>query len=201
MIPPSARSKTKADGTWADLSAVEAWRELGLIDDQALPTKRGEIFSFFKRRGFGRSSCLEDADYPVEELVHDLANLRAGHRFRSLAKSESRIGLVCRQAFGFKDCPGYLKGGLPLEYGEGATEVLRDRRAFLAESEELKPGDVERVGVEWKSLLALIAGGPVLEDERWSELQAQAKKPDRQREPDGGIARLARDAEQAKGAL
>ena len=32
----------------ADLSAVEAWRELGLIDDQALPTKRGEIFSFFQ---------------------------------------------------------------------------------------------------------------------------------------------------------
>ena len=52
---------------------------------------------------------------------------------------------------------------------------MRDRRAFLAESEELKPGDLERVGVEWKSLLALIAGGPVLEDERWSELQAQAK--------------------------
>ena len=160
----------------ADLSAVEAWRELGLIDDQALPTKRGEIFSFFSRgEGLAVAVALEDADYPVEELVYDLANLRAGHRFRSLAKSESRIGLVCRQAFGFKDCPGYLKGGLPLEYGEGATEVLRDRRAFLAESEELKPGDVERVGVEWKSLLALIAGGPVLEDERWSELQAQAK--------------------------
>ena len=160
----------------ADLSAVEAWRELGLIDDQALPTKRGEIFSFFSRgEGLAVAVALEDADYPVEELVYDLANLRAGHRFRSLAKSESRIGLVCRQAFGFKDCPGYLKGGLPLEYGEGATEVLRDRRAFLAESEELKPGDVERVSVEWKSLLALIAGGPALEDERWSELQAQAK--------------------------
>ncbi len=160
----------------ADLSAVEAWRELGLIDDQALPTKRGEIFSFFSRgEGLAVAVALEDSDYPVEELAYDLANLRAGHRFRSLAKSESRIGLVCRQAFGFKDCPGYLKGGLPLEYGEGATEVLRDRRAFLAESEELKAGDVERVGVEWKSLLALIAAGPVLENERWSELQAQAK--------------------------
>jgi hypothetical protein len=83
--------------------------------------------------------------------------------------------LVCRQAFGFKDCPGYLKGGLPLEYGEGATEVLRDRRAFLDESEDLKAGDLERVSVEWKSLLALIARGPTLKDERWNELQAQAR--------------------------
>jgi hypothetical protein len=174
---PFREEEGKGRQNLADLSAVEAWRELGLIDDQALPTKRGEIFSLFSRgEGLAIAVALEDVDYPVEELVYDLANLRAGHRFRSLAKSESRIGLVSRQAFGSKDCPGYLKGGLPLEYGEGATEVLRNRRAFLAESEDLKAGDLERVSVEWKSLLALIARGPALGDVRWSELQAQANR-------------------------
>jgi len=173
---PFRNIEDKGRQNLADLSAVEAWRELGLIDDQALPTTRGEIFSFFSRgEGLAVAVALEDRSYPIEELVYDLANLRAGHRFRSLAKSESRIGLVCRQAFAFKDCPGYLKGGLPLEYGEGATEVLRDRRSFLADNEELKAGDLERVSVEWKSLLAMIARGPVLEDERWIALQAQAQ--------------------------
>ena len=173
---PFREEESKGRQNLAELSTVEAWRELGLVDDQALPTKRGEIFSFFSRgEGLAVAAALEDLDYPVDELAYDLANLRAGHRFRSLAKSESRLGLVCRQAFGFKDCPGYLKGGLPLEYGEGATEVLRDRRAFLDECEDLKAGDLERVSVEWKSLLALIARGPTLEDERWNELQAQAR--------------------------
>ncbi|MBN37023.1 MAG: DEAD/DEAH box helicase [Opitutae bacterium] len=173
---PFREEESKGRQNLAELSTVEAWRELGLVDDQALPTKRGEIFSFFSRgEGLAVAAALEDLDYPVDELAYDLANLRAGHRFRSLAKSESRLGLVCRQAFGFKDCPGYLKGGLPLEYGEGATEVLSDRRAFLDESEDLKAGDLERVSVEWKSLLALIARGPTLEDERWNELQAQAR--------------------------
>jgi hypothetical protein len=178
-------SPFRADGgrdgqNLADLSPVEVWRELGLIDDQAVPTRRGEIFSLFSRgEGLAIAVALEDEDYPVEELVHDLANLRAGHRFRSYAKSESRLGLVCRQAFGFNDCPGYLKGGLPIDYGEGATEILRDRKAFLAEDErsqdDLKAGDLERAGIEWRSLLCLIAQGPALDDERWTELQGEAR--------------------------
>jgi len=165
----------------ADLSPVDAWRELGLIDDQALPTGRGEIFSLFSRgEGLAIAVALEDEDYPVGELVHDLANLRAGHRFRSYAKSESRLGLVCRQAFGFNDCPGYLKGGLPLEYGEGAMEILRDRKGFLAGGDlfqdDLKSGDLERAAIEWRSLLSLIAQGPASENPRWTELQVEARK-------------------------
>lgn len=160
----------------ADLSPVEAWHELGLVDDRALPTKRGEIFSLFSRgEGLAIAVALEDVDYPVEEMIYDLANLRAGHRFRSHAKTESRLGLVCRQAFGFNHCPGYLKGGLPIEYGEGAMEVLRDHKASIWEGEDLKSGDLERVRVEWKSLLSLIAKGPELADARWVELQGQAR--------------------------
>ena len=165
----------------ADLSPVDAWRELGLIDEQAIPTGRGEIFSLFSRgEGLAIAVALEDEDYPIEELVHDLANLRAGHRFRSYAKTESRLGLVCRQAFGFNDCPGYLKGGLPLEYGEGATEILRDRKGFLAGGDvfedDLKSGDLERAAIEWRSLLSLIAQGPVSENLRWTELQVEARR-------------------------
>jgi hypothetical protein len=165
----------------ADLSPVDAWRELGLIDGQAVPTGRGEIFSLFSRgEGLAIAVALEDEDYPLEELIHDLANLRAGHRFRSYAKTESRLGLVCRQAFGFNDCPGYLKGGLPLEYGEGASEVLRDRKGFMAGGDgfqdDLKSGDLERARIEWRSLLSLIAKGPSLENARWTELQGEARR-------------------------
>lgn len=160
-----------------DLSPVDAWRELGLVDGQAVPTGRGEIFSLFSRgEGLAIAVALEDEDYPIEELVHDLANLRAGHRFRSYAKTESRLGLVCRQAFGFNDCPGYLKGGLPLEYGEGASEILRDRKGFIAGGDDLKSGDLERAVIEWRSLLSLIAKGPLLESLRWTQLQREARR-------------------------
>ena len=165
----------------ADLSPVDAWLELGLIDERAVPTRRGEIFSLFSRgEGLAVAVALEDPDYPVEELVHDLANLRAGHRFRPFAKTESRLGLICRQAFGFKDCPGYLKGGLPPEYGEGAAEILRDRKGFLEGSEgfqdDLKSGDLERAAIEWRSLLRLIAQAPCEGPGRWSELQREARR-------------------------
>ena len=69
LIPPSGRSKTRADGTGRFVCGG-GMEELGLIDDQALPTKRGEIFSFFQEarawplrlpggcRLSGRGTCL-----------------------------------------------------------------------------------------------------------------------------------------------
>ena len=35
------------------------------------------------------AAAVEDEKYPVEELIVDLANLRAGHRFRGYASTES----------------------------------------------------------------------------------------------------------------
>ena len=59
---------------------------LGLIDAQALPTRRGIVFSFFNHgEGLAVAAALEAKHYPIEELVYDLANLRAGHRFNALA--------------------------------------------------------------------------------------------------------------------
>ena len=98
---------------------------------------------------------LEDETYAVDEIVEDLANLRAGHRFSSFADSDSRMALVCREAFGFSDCTGYLKAGLPIEYGEGAVEALANGEQLLANGVadmEFSHGDLERLDIEWRSL-------------------------------------------------
>lgn len=163
------------------LYPAEVWAKLGLIDSNGIPTQRGTIFSFFsKGEGLAVAVALEDVSYPIEELVHDLANLRAGHRFRAYAKSESRLALVCREAFGFKNCPGYLKNGLPVEYGDGAHEALRHwQETPLSSSEfseDLSTGDMERVAIEWRSLLHLISQAPKLDFERWQSLQKAARK-------------------------
>ena len=162
------------------LSPSEAWYELGLIDQKAHPTLRGVIFSFFSRgEGLAISAAIEDEKYPLAELVFDLANLRAGHRFRGYASSESRLAMVCRETFGLRDCKGYLKGGLPEEYGEGAMEVISNRKKLQFEAQasvDLYGGDLERVEIEWKSLLSLIAHAPSLDSIRWKELQVLAKK-------------------------
>ena len=163
-----------------NLSPSEAWYELGLIDQEARPTQRGEIFSFFSRgEGLAIAAAVEDEKYPLEELIIDLANLRAGHRFRGYASTESRLAMVCREVYGLRDCRGYLRGGLPEEYGEGAMEVIRNRKKFLSEFNEnsdLHSGDIERVDIEWKSLLSLIAYAPAIEVPRWRELQELAKQ-------------------------
>jgi superfamily II DNA/RNA helicase len=163
------------------LTPVEAWFSLGLVDEGACPTRRGQIFSLFSRgEGLAVAVALEDATYPVDELIYDLANLRAGHRFRSWAQTESRLAVLCRQAFGFKDCPGYLKAGLPLDYGEGAVDFLRQRalleKAISSDQDEIHSGDLERISIEWKSLLGLIAHAPQVDDARWAELQEAARK-------------------------
>jgi superfamily II DNA/RNA helicase len=165
----------------AQTSPVEAWYLLGLIDEEARPTERGLIFSMFSRgEGLAVAVGIEDASYPIDELVHDLANLRAGHRFRSWAKTESRLAILCRQAYGFRDFPGYLRAGLPTEYGEGAVDFIRERSLFTKIEEEgaedLGMGDIERLVIEWKSLLDLIAHAPQLKINRWQELQEFARK-------------------------
>jgi superfamily II DNA/RNA helicase len=165
----------------AQASPVEAWYVLGLIDQQARPTERGRIFSQFSRgEGLAVAVGLEDPSYDVEELIYDLANLRAGHRFRSWAKTESRLSALCRQAYGLRDCPGYLRAGLPLEYGEGGVDFIRQRALLQSaaneEGEDLGAGDVERLVIEWKSLLDLIASCPDLGIPRWGRLQEVARR-------------------------
>ena len=89
------------------------------------------------------AAAVEDENYPLDELILDLANLRAGHRFRTYANSESRLAMVCRETYGLRDCEGYLKGGLPEEYGEGAMEVMRNRKNISPKSTFLAMGFIE----------------------------------------------------------
>ncbi len=162
------------------LYPAEVWAKLGLIDSEGVPTRRGLIFSFFSRgEGLAIAVALEDLSYPIDELIRDLANLRAGHRFGAYAKSESRLALLCRQAFGFRNCPGYLKNGLPIEYGDGASEAIEKSKEFSSSkiqfSEDLSVGDIERVYIEWRSLLVLISKSPELDFKRWELLQNAAR--------------------------
>ena len=63
-------------------SPTYAWRHLGLVETDGTPTRRGMIFSFFHGgEGLAVAAALEDETYPVDELVFDLANIRAGPRF------------------------------------------------------------------------------------------------------------------------
>ncbi|MEA3209816.1 MAG: ATP-dependent helicase [Chthoniobacter sp.] len=163
------------------LSPAFAWRRLGLVERDGTPTRRGIIFSFFHHgEGLAIAAALEDESYAIEELIFDLANLRAGPRF---AGDDSplggHLGGLCQRTYDRADFPGYLEMGVPLTYGAGASEVVREiiehgtaRQKLLTES--LRPGDIERAVIEWRSLLRHIVWAPAHDWTRWRELKAAA---------------------------
>lgn len=158
------------------------WHSLGLIDKDAQPTRRGVLFSFFNHgEGLAIAAALEDKDYPIEALIWDLANLRAGHRFDSIGDLGSRLSYVSRETYGNATYPGYLKMGVPEEYGEGASDLIyqtcsdsKSLAGFL--SEDVKTGDIERIQLEWRSILRQIAHAPEFPWDRWSALQLKARE-------------------------
>ncbi len=164
-------------------SPIHAWRSLGLIDADGVPTRRGEIFSFFQHgEGLAIVAALEDESYDANELVHHVANLRSGSKFDlPHAAGSERLAAVCRGTYGFINHHGYLENGLPTDYGEGAAELLdallhperpgsQDMRAGIAE------GDISRAYVEWLSLLRHITHAPSHPWRRWTALQDAAKR-------------------------
>jgi hypothetical protein len=180
--PPSANFAELAGMTVTatEASVAETWFRLGLIDAQARPTRRGIIFSFFNHgEGLAIAAALEDVHYPVAELVRDLANLRAGHRFSEVSQSSGRLGSLCRLTYMGMTCAGYLQQGVPPEYGDGAAEVLQRVRvnpALVDEfvNETLRPGDIERADLEWRSILNHLMHAPDYDWDRWRELRAAA---------------------------
>jgi len=156
------------------------WYRLGLIDSEAKPTRRGRLFSMFNHgEGLAIAAALEDESYPIQQLVYELANLRAGHRFDPFDKGADRLGIACRATYGETSIEGYLHKGLPTTYGEGAAEVLmhlEQHPGRIAEmtDEELSSGDIERARLEWRSLLNHCANAPDLDWERWRELKQNA---------------------------
>lgn len=164
-------------------SAAYAWRKLGLVDDCGAPTPRGRLFSRFQGgEGLMVAAALEDATYPIEDIVAHLANLRGGPRFLDFADGPShRIATVAREIYGHVDHEGYLEGGLCPGFGEGTCEALSlhrsgGMRALEKETDSIRRGDIERATLEWKSLLRHIlhAADPLFP--RWNELQAAARQ-------------------------
>jgi hypothetical protein len=159
-------------------SDADLWFSLGLIDKHGAPTQRGILFSFFNYgEGLAIAAALEDLSYAVEDILPDLANLRAGHRFDLLESSSGRLAAACRAAYGMLSQSGYLKNGVPPTYGEGASEILFSTKPLhksLLQTSELRPGDIERARLEWRSLVRHIAHAPELNWARWLDLKALA---------------------------
>jgi superfamily II DNA/RNA helicase len=162
-------------------SPAYAWRQLGLVDGDGTPTRRGVLFSFFHAgEGLAIAAALEDETYPVDDLVFDLGNIRAGPRFAGEdAPMGGRLGILCQQTYGRADHPGYLEMGVPVQYGSGASEVIRElvlnaAARYRLTNESLRHGDIERAVMEWRSLLRHIVGAPDLPWERWQALQKLA---------------------------
>jgi superfamily II DNA/RNA helicase len=162
-------------------SPAHAWRQLQLVLEDGTPTRRGILFSFFHAgEGLAIAAGLEDESYPVDDLVFDLANIRAGPRFAGEdAPLGGRLGILCQQVYGRADHPGYLEMGVPMQYGSGASEVIRGlvsdaSTRYRFTNESLRHGDIERALMEWRSLLRHIVGAPALDWERWHSLQNAA---------------------------
>src|SRR5207237_8762494 len=80
---------------------------------------------------------------------------------------------------GRADYRGYLTMGVPVQYGAGASEVVRElvadpRSKHKLVGDLLRHGDIERALVEWRSLLRRIITGPPYPLPRWNELKRAA---------------------------
>jgi hypothetical protein len=162
-------------------SPAYAWRYLGLVEPEGRPTTRGIIFSFFHGgEGLAIAAALEDETYPISDLVFDLANVRAGPRFSGEdAPMGGRLGILCQRVYNRADYPGYLTMGVPMQYGAGASEVVRElvadpRSKHKLIGDLLRHGDIERALVEWRSLLRRIITAPPYPLPRWNELKKVA---------------------------
>jgi hypothetical protein len=158
------------------------WRRLGLVDAAGVPTLRGRIVSFFSQGdGLAIAAALEDETYSLEELIYDLANLDGGFRFCGEDNRwGGRLAMVCHEKYGLQSIPGYLENGVPPKYGAGAERVVAsvhknplNKHAWI--TDQLGPGDIDRVIIEWRSLLRQISHAPNLQWPRWHSLQALAK--------------------------
>jgi superfamily II DNA/RNA helicase len=164
-------------------SPAFAWRRLGLVEPDGKPTRRGIVFGFFQAgEGLAIAAALEHETYPIDDLVFDLANIRAGPRFAGEdSPLAGRLGALCQRVYERADHPGYLEMGVPVHYGTGASEVIREvvtrpSGRYKLTSDSLRHGDVERALLEWRSLLRHITAAPDLEWERWRHLKRAAQE-------------------------
>lgn len=164
-------------------SPAHWWRRLGLVAPHGAPTRRGILFSYFQHgEGLAIAAALEDQRYAIDDLVFDLANLRAGPRFAGDdSPYAGKLGIACQQTFDRAEIPGCLTLGVPLDYGAGAGDAIRAHlelgipRSKLL-NDELRLGDFERAWIEWRSLLRHITWAPAYPWDRWLSLREAAAK-------------------------
>ena len=175
-LVPNCRQLSAATG------AALLWRRLGLVDAAGVPTLRGRVVSFFQQGdGLAVAAALEDTSYPLDELIYDFANLDAGFRFCGEDNRwAGRLAMACHQRYGLQSIPGYLENGVPPKYGAGAELIVagihRDplsKHAWV--NQFLGTGDIDRVIIEWRSMLRQIVHAPDLDWPRWRALQALAR--------------------------
>jgi superfamily II DNA/RNA helicase len=166
----------------AATGVVLLWRRLGLVDAQGCPTRRGRLVSFFSQGdGLALAAALEDEEYPLSDLIYDLANLDAGFRFCGEDNRwAGRLALACQRLFGLQTLPGYLEHGVPPQYGAGAEQIVASVHQNPAAkhgwiTELLGVGDIDRIIIEWRSRLRQISHAPVLDWRRWTEFQQLAR--------------------------
>jgi superfamily II DNA/RNA helicase len=159
------------------------WKRLKLTDDNGVPTLRGRLVSFFPQGdGLAIAASLEDPGYPISDFIYDLANLDAGFRFTGDENRwAGRMAMACQNQYGLQSIPGYLENGVPPKYGTGAEKVVaaihknpQDKHRWVTELRGA--GDIDRVIIEWRSLLRQISRAPALEWDRWLELQRVASE-------------------------
>lgn len=164
-------------------SLLWLWNRLGLLDRHLKLTKRGRLMAYFSGpEGLGVLAGLEDEKYPLDDLLVDIANLAAGDRF---AGTESRWGgrlaFACQKAYRRFQSEGFLNDGVPVNYGTGGGDIIRTMRAkgFVSLDkleEHVHRGDVDRLLIEWKSLLRQVAS--TVEEtgwERWKTFQEMCR--------------------------
>jgi hypothetical protein len=88
--------------------------------------------------------------------------------------------MACHQIFGLQSITGYLENGVPPRYGSGAEQIVAStHRNPLSKgswvTQLLGIGDIDRIIIEWRSLLRQIAHAPTLDWPRWTALQSMAK--------------------------
>ncbi|HXD01402.1 MAG TPA: DEAD/DEAH box helicase [Verrucomicrobiae bacterium] len=173
---PLCRELSAASGT------ALLWRRLGLVDAAGVPTRRGQMVSFFSQGdGLAISAALEDERYHLDELIYDLADLDAGFRFCGEENRwAGRLAIACHRIYGQQSITGYLENGVPPKYGAGAEQIVAgvhknplSKHAWATDF--IGVGDIDRIIIEWRSLLRQISHAPELEWPRWKALQALAR--------------------------
>jgi hypothetical protein len=159
------------------------WNRLGLLDRELAPTRRGRLMAGFSGpEGLGVIAGLEDEKYPLENLLEDMANLAAGDRFCGQEpRWGGRLAHACTKAFRRLQSDGFLSDGIPVNYGTGGAEIVRALRekkyvALHGLEEHVHRGDVDRLLIEWRSLLRQVAhGAPDPTWPRWTTFQEMCR--------------------------